>query len=73
MQQSRSNMCIASAFLYTTLSSKNHVVYDPKLRHLHLKTHIVVCTKIAVVDWIKQKKAILEYYPKYRLHNKGNF
>ncbi|MBO7201423.1 MAG: hypothetical protein J6V54_08545 [Bacteroidales bacterium] len=40
----------ASAFLHTTLSSKNHVVYDPKLRHLHLKTPIVTTPKPHTFD-----------------------
>ena len=42
---SRSSISIASAYLYTTLSSKNHAIYDPKLRHLHSKTPIVTTPK----------------------------
>ena len=42
---SRSSISIASAYLYTTLSSKNHAVYGPKLRHLHSKTPLVTTPK----------------------------
>ena len=42
---SRSSISIASAYLYTSLSSKNHAIYDPKLRHLHSKTPIVTTPK----------------------------